>query len=154
MRIKTISLVLLTIFTLLLAGQALSEENSIQWQAHDEGIAAAKKQGKKIVVYFRTGYCQYCIKMEREAFKDDWVIDYLNTNFIPIRVNGTEEDKVVHLYEVEEIPTMVFLTPDMTVLSQMPGYIETEILFYILQYLHTDSYKRMRFKDFVTIMKN
>ncbi len=150
MRVKITTLAILTIFTFLLTipVPAVSED-TINWKSYDEGIALAKEQGKKIVVFFSASWCSYCAKMKKTTFKNDKVIKYLNDNYIPIIVNSDKERELVSSYGVRGLPTMWFLKEDTTKLSNMPGYIDAKIMISILKYLHTDAYQKMSFKDFV-----
>ncbi|MBF0111359.1 MAG: thioredoxin fold domain-containing protein [Desulfamplus sp.] len=120
----------------------------ISWQTHDKGIPMAKEQKKKIFVYFHAEWCGYCRKMEGGTFKDKAVIDYLNANFIAIKVDSDVETKVAESYAVRGLPTCWFLKANGDKLSNMPGYIDEKRLLTILKYVNTESYEKMSYSDF------
>lgn len=121
----------------------------IEWQSYEEGIAMAKDQGKKVLLYFHADWCGYCKKMERSTFVDAGVVQYVNTNFIAISVNSDENRALAKAYGVSGLPTFWLLNPDSSKLSNLPGYVEAPRLIAILKYIKTDSYKTMSFKEFV-----
>ncbi len=63
MKLKIIILVVFT--SMILTGfiQSFAMANQINWQTYEQGIEIAKKQNKKIFLYFHADWCKYCEKM-------------------------------------------------------------------------------------------
>ncbi|MBF0203548.1 MAG: thioredoxin fold domain-containing protein [Desulfamplus sp.] len=120
----------------------------IEWKDYDKGVGIAKDHNKKVFLYFHADWCGYCRKMDASTFKDKALIDYMNANFIAIRVNSDVEKKIAESYGVRGLPTCWFLKSNSDKLSSMPGYIDAEKLLVILKYVHTESYEKMSFNDF------
>lgn len=144
----TVLLVMVASLCTLLISPVAGVSGGIAWQSHDKGINMAKEQKKKIFVYFHAQWCGYCRKMEASTFQDKTLIDYLNANFIAIKVDSDVEKKVADSYSVRGLPTCWFLKADGDKLSSMPGYIDGARLLTILKYVHTESYEKMSYGDF------
>ncbi len=136
------------IVSLLSSSPVASVSGGIVWQSHEKGITMAKEQKKKIFVYFHAEWCGYCRKMEMSTFQDKTVIEYLNTNFIAIKVDSDVESKIAESYSVRGLPTCWFLKENGDKLSSVPGYIDEKRLLTILKYVHTQSYEKMSFSNF------
>ncbi|MBI9089480.1 MAG: thioredoxin family protein [Desulfobacterium sp.] len=147
MKIKIATLLIaIMLFAVLIPATAPAGE--IRWQSYDTGMAMAKDQGKKVLLYFHTDWCGYCKKLEKTTLKKPSVIDYINDNFIPITVDGDREKKITSSYGVRAFPTIWFLESDHTKLSSLPGYVDGKTMGGILKFIKTDSYNTMSYKDF------
>ena len=145
----SITIILLVFFSLSLAWAATPEKTEkITWTNYEKGRAMAEKQGKKIFLYFHADWCTYCKKMELTTFKDKGVIDYINENYIAIRVDSDKEQKIASLFGVRGLPSTWFLKSDSGKLSSMPGYIDSNRLLTILKFINTESYEKMSYQDF------
>ena len=125
----------------------------IKWYSYDEGMALGKRQGKKIFLYFWAEWCAFCEKMERETLNKSLVSSYLNKNFISIKVNSDKKKETASLYYVRGFPTSWFLTGDGQKISNLPGYVPPDMFLRILNFIHSDSYKKITFGDYLKSMK-
>lgn len=123
--------------------------DSISWHKYKEGMELGKNGRKKVFLYFYTDWCEYCKDMEKITFKDRSVIDLLNSGFIPVRVNADKEKGAASDYNISGLPSNWFITENGENISNLPGYIPPGKLFFILKYIHTDSYKNMTFKSYL-----
>ncbi|HIK05753.1 MAG TPA: thioredoxin domain-containing protein [Trichormus sp. M33_DOE_039] len=74
-------------------------ENPIDWWPWcDEALATAKTEDKPIFVSIGYSSCHWCTVMEGEAFSDQAVAEYLNTNFLPIKVDREERPDIDSIY--------------------------------------------------------
>lgn len=128
---------------------SFASSKNIKWYAYDEGMALGKKEGKKVFLHFYADWCFYCKKMAKETFKDHLVVNYLNENFISIRVNTDMERKLASAYSVRGLPATWFIAENGEKISNRPGYIPPEMFVKMLKYIQTDSYKKMALKKFL-----
>ena len=73
--------------------------NPVNWYAwNDETLALAKTSGKPIFLSIGYSSCHWCHVMERESFLDQEIADFLNENFICIKVDREERPDVDEIY--------------------------------------------------------
>jgi thioredoxin-related protein len=141
-------LFILLIFCMFIPAQGFTAEK-IDFKTYDEGIKLVKNLKKKAFIYFHADWCKYCKKMEKEAFSNSEVIEYLNDNYISILVDTDHEEKIAAKYDAKRLPMLYFLKEDGSVLTFRPGYVEAKELLYMLKFVSTESFKKMNFTDFI-----
>lgn len=132
----------------------------INWLAYDVGLKMAQEDNKHIFNYFTAPWCGYCRKMEREVFTDPRVIEMLNNDFIPVRVDGesrneldidgyriTERNLAIAEFGVRGYPTFWFLKPDGTKLGNFTGYRPTDFLLEALTFVRDYKYDSTNTED-------
>ncbi len=96
-------------------------ENPIDWWSWgDDAIEAARQQNKPIFLSVGYSSCHWCTVMEGEAFSDLAIAEYLNANFLPIKVDREERPDVdsIYMQALQMMtghggwPLNIFLTPD------------------------------------------
>ncbi|AFY52867.1 thioredoxin domain protein [Rivularia sp. PCC 7116] len=74
-------------------------ENPIDWWSWcDEALSTAVEQNKPIFLSIGYSSCHWCTVMEGEAFSDLEVAEYMNANFIPIKVDREERPDIDSIY--------------------------------------------------------
>jgi len=156
----TMTLILLLMAVVLMAGDDKAgqaddpaEEKEIHWYDYDNGLSLAKEGGKHLFVNFTTSWCGYCKKMDKEAFADSAVINLLNTDFVPVKVDGdskkaldidgyktTERDLSRKEFRVRGYPTFWFLKSDGSKLANLRGYQTKDYLMQALTYVKEYKY--------------
>jgi len=122
---------------------------SINWLSFDQAQKNGQDLSKKFLLYFYTDWCGYCRKLEKETFADASVAAYINSHFIPVRINSERLPKVAARYGVGGVPDLRFLTPKGENIARWPGYIEAGKLLPLLEYIQTDNYLKMGYSEFL-----
>lgn len=74
-------------------------ENPINWWYWCESaLEQAKQENKPIFLSIGYSSCHWCTVMEGEAFSDQAIADYLNNNFLPIKVDREERPDIDSIY--------------------------------------------------------
>ncbi|MFC1811156.1 thioredoxin family protein [Thermodesulfobacteriota bacterium] len=128
---------------------AFASSNRINWYGFEKGAALGEATGKKIFLHFYADWCAACMKMAKETFKDESVVSYLNKNFIPIKVDADREKQTASTYKVENLPATWFIAEKRQNIGFLTGYVSSDSLIKLLKYIHTESYNRMSFKNFL-----
>ncbi|HEY9634102.1 MAG TPA: thioredoxin domain-containing protein [Coleofasciculaceae cyanobacterium] len=96
-------------------------ENPIDWWPWcDEALETARATNKPIFLSIGYSSCHWCTVMEGEAFSDSAIAEYMNANFIPIKVDREERPDIdsIYMQALQMMtgqggwPLNVFLTPD------------------------------------------
>ena len=119
------------------AGYASSSQ--IQWLSFESGMALGRFEKKNVFVNFYADWCGFCKEMERTTFKDPSVIDYLNENFIAVKVNTDREQQTAAMFRVQGLPDSWFFSKQGNVIGHRPGFIPAETLLTILKSIVNDS---------------
>ncbi|MGL5874894.1 MAG: thioredoxin domain-containing protein [Xenococcaceae cyanobacterium] len=95
-------------------------ENPIDWWYWcEEALEKAKAENKPIFLSIGYSSCHWCTVMEGEAFSDRAIADYLNANFVPIKVDREERPDLdsIYMQALQMMtgqggwPLNIFLTP-------------------------------------------
>lgn len=122
---------------------------SVNWLTFDQAQKEGQGQTKKFLLYFYTDWCGYCRKLEKTTFADPAVADYINANFIPVRINSERLPQVAARYGVGGVPDLRFLSAKGDDIARWPGYIEAERFLPLLRYIQSDSYQKMSYGEFL-----
>jgi uncharacterized protein len=90
------------------------------WNWGEEALEAARRQNKPIFLSIGYSSCHWCTVMEGEAFSDPDIAEYLNANFLPIKVDREERPDIdsIYMQALQMMtgqggwPLNIFLTPD------------------------------------------
>ncbi|MEG4197604.1 thioredoxin domain-containing protein [Microcoleus sp. Pol12A5] len=96
-------------------------ENPIDWWPWcEEALETARSENKPIFLSIGYSSCHWCTVMEGEAFSDRAIAQYMNSHFIPIKVDREERPDIdsIYMQTLQMMtgqggwPLNVFLTPD------------------------------------------
>lgn len=127
---------LLIAFLLLLGSNSFAQDKKeIHWLSFDEMAELAAKEPKMVLVNVYTDWCGWCRKMDKETFTDSEVVDYINSDFYPVKMNaedsrrkykfrGTEysDQTMARTMQVSSYPNFVIMDAAMENITQLPGY--------------------------------
>lgn len=96
-------------------------ENPIDWWPWcNEALETAQRENKPIFLSIGYSSCHWCTVMEGEAFSHPTIAQYMNANFLPIKVDREERPDIDSIYMTAlqmmtgqgGWPLNIFLTPD------------------------------------------
>jgi len=144
---------LFMLFSLLLILQ-IGTEAGQSWYTFQDGMKLADKGDKHLVIDFYADWCHWCKVMEKETFADAEVEKYLFENFIPIKLNAESSSEIITFrgqqltprqltsaFQITGFPSIAFLTPDMEIITVIPGYIKKDMFINVLKYMEHECYK-------------
>lgn len=89
---------------------ATSGINWVDWT--DEAFERAKKENKPVLLDISAVWCHWCHRLDQDTYSVPDIADYIQTNFIPIRVDTDKRPDINRRYNMGGWPTTAFLAPD------------------------------------------
>jgi len=117
----------------IVSDNGLAASTGIKWHSFKEGMVRGNSTSKKIFLNFHADWCGYCHVMEKKTFRNRSVINYLDKNFISIKVDFDREKKISSLFRVKGLPDNWFFSEDGEILGHRPGYIPPKAFLKILK---------------------
>jgi uncharacterized protein YyaL (SSP411 family) len=98
--------------------QRPNKAHLIQWRTWSQAtLDEARRRNRLIVLSLSAVWCHWCHVMDETTYSDDAVINYINENFIPIRVDADLRPDIDALYNQGGWPSTAILTPQGEVIS-------------------------------------
>jgi YHS domain-containing protein/thioredoxin-related protein len=122
-------------FAACLAASA-QEAVQIRWE-NDFGTAVvlAEKSQRLLYIHFYGNNCSPADQMATEVFTNRDVIAGINANFVPIRINASEQVDIAKKFNVEAIPADLVLKPNGQLVHKRQGGISAERFIQYLAFL-------------------
>ncbi len=88
-----------------------------------EALERAKAENKLVFVDFYTSWCLPCKLMDEDVFTDREFGDYMNANFISVKINAEAGNgpNLAALFDVKSYPTLLFLDANGRVKTKKEG---------------------------------
>jgi len=91
---------------------------NIDWRDWtDSAFDESRATGKPILLSISAVWCHWCHIMDDKTYSDPQVVENINDNFIPIRVDADRNPDINSRYNMGGWPSTVFLTSDCDVLT-------------------------------------
>jgi thiol:disulfide interchange protein len=105
----------------------------IRWQTYTAGMKMASERNLPVFLHFFADWCKYCAKMEKETFQEKSVIEYLNNNYVAIKVDFDNEKKITREYRVMALPVTFVIGLDGNRTGPLRGFVSKEELLQVLK---------------------
>jgi uncharacterized protein YyaL (SSP411 family) len=92
--------------------------HEIRWQPWStEAFERARAEDRPILLSISAVWCHWCHVMDETTYSDPQVIDLINREYVPIRVDNDVRPDINQRYNMGGWPTTAFLTPEGDVLT-------------------------------------
>jgi thioredoxin-related protein len=112
--------------------RALADE--VQWRS-DYALARkeAAEKNKPLLLDFGTEDCFWCRRLDLDTFRNPAVVSLVNEQFVPLRVDGQKDARLVETLSIRSYPTLVFAGPNGKILGVQEGYADAERIYDLLR---------------------
>lgn len=116
------------VFTLAISITTHAQGINFEHGTFQEALNKAKAQNKMVFMDCYTTWCGPCKKMSKEVFPTTEVGDYINANFISIKMDMEKGEgiELAKQYDVKAFPTLLFMDADGKVLHTKVGGLDVE----------------------------
>jgi len=86
-------------------------------------LKTAQLEGKYIFIDAYADYCLPCKAMEKETFSQAPIADFFNQHFVSYKmdIEADKNDYLVQIYQIKELPALLFLNPEGVLLQKVIG---------------------------------
>ena len=129
-------------------------EPRLAWSELEPALAEARRANRLVLVDVYTDWCGWCKRMDKTTYGHPDVRDYVARSFVTARVNAEDDRKRAtylgesHTYRqfadgfrISGYPTTLFLEPDGTLITQLPGYVKPDTFLDVLHYIGEGHYR-------------
>ncbi|MDR2611560.1 MAG: thioredoxin family protein [Deltaproteobacteria bacterium] len=120
----------------------------IRTYSPDAAVAEAREHGKYVLLYFWASWCGNCAAFDANVLPDRKVAESLNSSFALVPLDYDRSEEMVRAYRVRAVPTFIFIDPEGTPATVLPGAVPADIFNAVLAYVSTGSYRTMEFDEF------
>jgi uncharacterized protein YyaL (SSP411 family) len=90
-----------------------NQAHQIAWRPYGvEAFSEAREQGKLILLSISAVWCHWCHVMDETTYSDPTIIQRINQQFIPIRVDSDQRPDINQRYNMGGWPTLAVLSPE------------------------------------------
>jgi thiol:disulfide interchange protein len=101
---------------------ATTAPKGVPWQSDlDKCLAQAKKQHKPVLICFSADWCGWCERMDQDTLTDPKIVE-LAKRFVPVRIDTSQNRKVMVKYAVRSMPTIVVCDASGREVARVSGY--------------------------------
>jgi len=147
-----------------------TEPSKVEWLDWETAVERNKTDKRPFMVDVYTDWCGWCKRMDRDAFSDAQVADFLNKNFHPVKFNAEMKKKInwnnhdfewveggrngVHMLAYSLLdgkmgyPAFVYLNEKMERIMISPGYKKAPDVMKELTFAKGGHYKQTSWEEY------
>ena len=151
-------------------GLSAAAQDKINWHSIDEAVELAAKEPRVLVIDVYTDWCGWCKRMDATTFSDPEIVEIMNKNFYPVKLNAEGKDDIIigdrtfkfvdngrrGYHEIAAVvtrgrlsyPTISYVDAEGRVIEAAPGYKTPDQFRIYLDYYAGDAYKSQTFDEF------
>jgi thioredoxin-like negative regulator of GroEL len=110
-------------------GQEAAAPPTIRWRTdYATALKEAQEKNLPLLIDVGTVNCYWCKKLDEITFRDPKIIGALSERFIPLKLDGEREPKLVQDLKITAYPTLFIAAADKRILDTLEGFQEPDKL--------------------------
>ena len=115
------------------------ETSAVQWEAWSAGVLdRAQQEGRLVLLDLTAEWCQFCRKMDEITYRDPDVVQLINRQYFPVRVDDKDRYELALRYSKVVRPATIILDSKGNELIRKQGYLEPQWMVWLLQAVALD----------------
>lgn len=111
-----------------------AEQVSVQWKEWStEVLHQAHRERRLILLDLTAEWCQFCRKMDEVTYRNQDVVELINRQFVPVRVDDKGRSELAVRYQGVVRPATIILDAKGNELIRKPGYLQPQWMVWLLQ---------------------
>lgn len=96
---------------------------TVHWQPNLQAAhRLSQETGRPMLLVFGASWCHYCHKLEGETFGDPRMAAYVNSMFVPVRLDLDKDQRVAKILHVKAVPATIVLSPQAELVGRHDGF--------------------------------
>jgi thioredoxin-related protein len=109
------------------ACKASKPSSKIEWKSYEEAINEGKRSGKPVFILFSSRYCPMCERLEQEVLESSEILEILNGQFIPTKVEAERTPELTMHFRIVGFPT-IWVYKKGHLYGPIIGYVSSSML--------------------------
>lgn len=148
-------------------------KEKIQWLTIEEAAEKMKEDPRPIIIDLYARWCYWCKVMDKQTYKHDKVVEYINKKFYPVKFDAETRETIqwksqdfsfnkdakmneFSLYMTNgqlSFPTTVIYTSLNEAPAAIPGFMSPDEIEPVLKYFGEDIYRKKGFDEYLKNFK-
>ena len=94
----------------------------------EKALQTAAQTGRPVFMQFSAAWCPICKRMEKSTLADPAVAARIARSYVPVRVDADRHGDLVKDLEIDGLPTILIVSPELEILHRIAGFQTAEAM--------------------------
>ncbi|MGV2335121.1 MAG UNVERIFIED_CONTAM: thioredoxin family protein [Planctomycetaceae bacterium] len=94
----------------------------------EKALQTAAQTGRPVFMQFSAAWCPICKRMEKSTLADPEVAARIARSYVPVRVDADRHGDLVKDLEIDGLPTILIVSPELEILHRIAGFQTAEAM--------------------------
>ena len=123
----------------------------LEWSK--ESFEKAKREKKPVLLDISAVWCHWCHRMDSDSYQNNDIAEFINENFIPIKVDTDKRPDINNRYTMGGWPTTAILTPKGEIITGSTYMTATQLFDMLVSTINFYKIDREKFERYIESTK-